>query len=255
MSAQPGGVQAGVWTHLAGSYDGVEKQLRLFVNGELVGETSHNMTWTGSHGLQVGAGTYSGEVKSYFPGTVDEISLFDKRMWEPQVQALYEEGVTGVPGRPVVAHFDFEEPAGSPEVLGYAHVRPAVLHGGMELGASGPVTTSARLSGEGAYGSVGVPHLNTERSFTVSAWAKIDPGQHTEEKVVVSQLGTHRPGFTLYYSGVQNRWVFGTYRSDAPDADLIWTGQPAGSAVQGEWVHLVGVHDTEPFPTWLVRAG
>lgn len=35
MAGTPGGVKAGEWTHLVGTYDGVDKKLQLFVNGKL----------------------------------------------------------------------------------------------------------------------------------------------------------------------------------------------------------------------------
>jgi hypothetical protein len=244
MPDAPGGVQAGVWTHLAGSYDSVDKQLRLFVDGVLVGETPHVMSWTGRRGLQIGAGTYSGEQKSFFPGAIDDLVVFEKRMWGTQITALHEGGPHAVPGRPAIAYFPLDEGPEASETLGSALVRRADLIGGVETGVPGPRSeTASSFDGVGDYGRVQNPHVNTHRSFTVSAWARIDPGTHNEEKVVVAQQGTERPGFTLYYSGNNQRWVMGTYRSDTSDASLVWAGQPAGAAEQGEWTYLVGVHD------------
>ncbi|MBB0242833.1 hypothetical protein FNQ90_01605 [Streptomyces alkaliphilus] len=202
------------------------------------------MQWTGRHGIQIGAGAYSGEVMSYFPGVIDDVAVFEKRMWGgSHVKALFEEWVAAVPGRPAIAHYEFSETMGSEMVHSRAHVRSASLVGGVEAGVPGTSGSAVRLNGEDAYLRVAAAHINTHRSYTVSVWAKVDPGNHSEEKVVVAQQGIERPGFTLYYSGASKRWVFGTYESDRADASLVWVGQEPGAAIQGEWTPLVGVHD------------
>lgn len=60
MADKPGGVKAGEWTHLVGSFDSVEQRLRLFINGQKVGETTYTSAWNARRGLQIGAGSYNG---------------------------------------------------------------------------------------------------------------------------------------------------------------------------------------------------
>ncbi|MGJ3559561.1 LamG domain-containing protein [Streptomyces sp. INA 01156] len=45
MAPSPGGVEAGKWTHLVGTYSLTDKQLKLYVNGELVGTTAYSTPW------------------------------------------------------------------------------------------------------------------------------------------------------------------------------------------------------------------
>jgi hypothetical protein len=61
------------WTHLAGVYDYPARQLRLYVNGELVdvqNDTPLLPTWGP---FTIGRGTVNGAAAGFFPGTLDEV--------------------------------------------------------------------------------------------------------------------------------------------------------------------------------------
>ncbi|MEW2811130.1 LamG domain-containing protein [Streptomyces massasporeus] len=81
--------------------------------------------------------------------------------------------------------------------------------------------------------------LDTSRSFTVSAWARPEPGggAHT----VAAQDGANVSGFLLQYSGADNRWRMTMGDADSPDAardEVRSSGPPADG-----WQHLTGVYD------------
>jgi hypothetical protein len=247
MAPDPGGVQTGTWTHLVGSYDSVEDKLQLFVNGTLVGETPFVSTWNARRGLQLGAGATAGVAKDFFPGTLDKVQIFDKRIAQDEVDKLYAKQTIGDPGRPAIAVFDLDEPAGATEVSGRGGVLPARYHGGVTTGVPGVAGKAAKFNGTDGYARIGQtsgPHINSERSFAVSAWAKLD-AKPDRQATVVAQAGEYALGFELYYSAAYDRWVFNQYASDTPGAPIIraMADQP-GDAYPGTWAHLVGVHDT-----------
>ncbi|MFI6279951.1 LamG-like jellyroll fold domain-containing protein [Streptomyces sp. NPDC050988] len=247
MAAQPGGVTVDKWTHLVGSYSSGRDVLELFVDGRLVGQTPYSTPWEARRGLQIGAASYSGAPSAFLPGAVDALHLFDKPLAQDEVDKLFTQQTVGDPGRPAVAIFDLDEPADATEVTGHGGVLPAKYNGGVTTGVPGVAGKAAKFNGTDGYAKIGQtsgPHVNTSRSFTVSAWAKLDK-KPDGAAIITAQAGTHAPGFELYYSKAYDRWAFNQYSSDAADAIPVRAMQPEGTTARaGEWVHLVGVHDT-----------
>ncbi|MCX4237244.1 DNRLRE domain-containing protein [Streptomyces sp. A15ISP2-DRY2] len=246
MPAQAGGVSAGVWTHLVGSYSSTADVLQLFIDGRLVGETAYDSPWEARRGLQVGGKNYTGIAESLLPGTVDSLQLFDKPLAQDEIDKLYAKQTVGDPGRPAVAVFSLDEAEGATEISGRGGVLPAKYNGSVTAGVAGMAGKAARFDGTSGYAKIGQtsgPHVNTSRNFTVSAWAKLDK-KPTGAAVIAAQAGKDRPGFELYYSAAYDRWAVNQYSADAPDATPIRALQADGTTARaGEWAHLVGVHD------------
>ncbi|MFD3505328.1 LamG domain-containing protein, partial [Streptomyces sp. NPDC058678] len=110
MSAAAGGVSPGQWYHLAGSYNAATDLLSLYVNGTLEGTTSYSTAWDARRGLQIGAGNYSGSAASFFPGTIDDVRIYDKALVAGDVTHLYNGEPLGT-GRPARAVFPLHETA------------------------------------------------------------------------------------------------------------------------------------------------
>lgn len=248
MSDKAGDAKSGVWTHLAGSYDGVADKLALYVNGKLAGETHYSTPWEARRGFQLGAGSYTGGVRSsFFPGSIDEVQVFDKPLAADEVSVLYTKKDVGDPGRPAVADFPLDEKEEATTIVGHGQVFPAKYNGGVTTGVEGVTGKAAHFNGTSGYARIAQsrgPHVNTSRSFTVSAWAKLDKKPGTAA-VIAAQAGAFSPGFELYYSSASDRWAFNQYSADTADAKVIRAVQPEGTTARtGEWVHLLGVHDT-----------
>ncbi|MFG3100758.1 LamG-like jellyroll fold domain-containing protein [Streptomyces sp. NPDC048182] len=242
MAPQPGGVNVGEWTHLVGIYSGLDKALHLYVNGDLAGSTPYMTAWDARRGLQIGAGQYNGNPASFFPGTIDELRIFDKPISSGEVTHLYHLEPLGN-GRTARAVFPLDEPVDVIEVEGHADTQPLTLSGGAQLGADGVAGDALQLDGTTGYARTVAPHTDTQRPFTVSAWAKLDR-LPSGAATVIAQLGTNRPGYELYYSKDYNRWGFKQFSGDVVGATQIAALQPEGTTARaGEWVHLVGVHD------------
>ncbi|MFK0288573.1 LamG domain-containing protein [Streptomyces sp. NPDC090499] len=92
------------------------------------------------------------------------------------------------------------------------------------------------------YAATSAPAVNTQSSFTASAWALLSDGSNFG--TVVSETGSDGSGFSLYYSPNTKRWTFrwswtanGTRQFAAVGSDT--TGVPLKA-----WTHLTGVYDT-----------
>ncbi|MFD7481008.1 LamG-like jellyroll fold domain-containing protein, partial [Streptomyces sp. NPDC059837] len=99
---------------------------------------------------------------------------------------------------------------------------------------------AAKLNGTSAYLSTSGAVLDTTKSFTVSAWARLT--KKDVNYTVLSQAGTNASGFQLYYSTAYNAWIFNRHQTDVTDPAItrsIGTKPP----VLNVWTHLAGVYD------------
>ncbi|MGW9640118.1 LamG-like jellyroll fold domain-containing protein [Streptomyces albidoflavus] len=251
MAPQAGGVKVGEWQHLVGSYNGSERFIELYVDGQQVGQADLPSAWNARRGLVLGAASHNGKVGNFLPGAIDEVQIFDKRITANEVAKLARHERVGDPGRPATAVFEMEDTADSVATAkglrGHGGVLPADYHGGVTTGAEGVAGKAARFNGTDAYGKVGKisgPHVNTSRSFAVMAWAKMDKTKPSKAAIIAAQAGRERPGFELYYSQTYDRWAFNQYSADSADAKVIRAMQPDNQkAASDTWVHLAGVHD------------
>ncbi|MFC9692236.1 LamG domain-containing protein [Kribbella sp. NPDC056951] len=91
-------------------------------------------------------------------------------------------------------------------------------------------------------GYVQVPStVDTSKSFTVSAWVKLDQAG-TVFRTAVSQNAGRISGFFLQYNPNSKKWNFMMPASDA-DAAPRHVAESMGLAVPGRWTHLTGVFD------------
>ncbi|MFB7778851.1 LamG domain-containing protein [Streptomyces bauhiniae] len=256
MQAAAGGVKTGEWVHLVGLYNGDTDVLQLYVNGALAGSTSYATPWDARRGLIVGAGSASGAPKAFFPGTVDEVRVFDKPLAQSEITALYRKQPIGS-GRPARAVFPLDEgptdDQGAPRttVTGRADVFPAVYQGGPQTGLTSPDGNAAKFDGVNDYASAASPYINTMRNFSVSAWVKLTT-RPTTAAIAVTQPGAHRSGFELYYSPTYG-WSFNNYLTDTTDSTLVRAAQRTAAdpaldpkvAPVGQWTHLTGVYSKD----------
>ncbi|MFD7335996.1 LamG domain-containing protein [Streptomyces violascens] len=84
--------------------------------------------------------------------------------------------------------------------------------------------------------------LNTSKSYTVSAWVKLDSLAATQ--VAVSQGTATHQAFYLGYNGPKKSWQFMTTTTEAATTTYpVAFGGPAPAA--GIWTHLTGVYDAD----------
>jgi hypothetical protein len=80
------------WTHVAATYDG--SMLRLYVNGAQVAANAASGTFPNTTGpLWIGGDQWAGD---YFPGSIDEVRVYDRALTAPEIVASMEPAETTV---------------------------------------------------------------------------------------------------------------------------------------------------------------
>lgn len=88
---------AGTWYHVAFSFDDDTHQEKLYVNGA----AAASATYAGvrivydTHPLMIGAAVEFGGNASFFPGWIDELTLYDHALSPQQIQNIYLAGTVG----------------------------------------------------------------------------------------------------------------------------------------------------------------
>ncbi|WP_344876125.1 LamG-like jellyroll fold domain-containing protein [Nonomuraea antimicrobica] len=78
------------WAHVAGVYDPLAGELRIYVNGRLATTTvtSHLSAWNATGPLQMGRTKAAGVFTGYWPGTVDDVRTYDGVLSAEQIAQL-----------------------------------------------------------------------------------------------------------------------------------------------------------------------
>ncbi|MEU5273955.1 glycerophosphodiester phosphodiesterase family protein, partial [Streptomyces hygroscopicus] len=229
-----------VWTHLAGSYDAAKQTLSLFVNGKVQQSVQFTTPWRAGGGLQIGRLLYQGAWQENTRGLVDEVRTVQS-VAAPADVAVIADG--GLPTHlQELASFHLDEESGSARVGGGYGAGPvATLAGsGAQLGVVGKIGTALHLNGTAAYAATAEPMLDTTKSFSVSAWVKLD--NKNENYTFLSQSGDRASGFQLYYSKHYDKWVFNRHTKDADDATIV-RALSNDAAQSGVWTYLAGSYD------------
>ncbi|MEU4236339.1 LamG-like jellyroll fold domain-containing protein [Actinoplanes sp. NPDC026619] len=225
--------QAGVWTHLAATYDADLSTLTLYVNGAaetLIEEVTPFNDTTGS--AYIGrAGT------NWFAGDIADV-----RIWARAVNAgEVDQRSAAEP----IADYEFEDDSVATVAKDSTfHGNDATFDGGAAYeypGRSGWDIGALHLNGTDATVSRG-PLLRTDQSFTVAAWVRLDAA--TWNHAIVSQEGAHVGRFSLHWSVESQAWQFTLCRTDtaAPETDAV-VGPTMTAPPIGVWTHVAGVYD------------
>ncbi|MFF1961824.1 LamG domain-containing protein [Streptomyces sp. NPDC058220] len=162
---------AKVWTHLAGVFDAAGNTISFYVNGELQGTVAHTTAWAASGPLQIGRVQVSGQYTDYFPGVIDEVTVWQDARSGAQIAAdATPRDASGQPMAELVAAWD---PAGATGTVlndtlsGYG--RPLTLSAGASLDNDELV-----LDGSIGAGTTPGPVVDDSGSFTVTTQAAVD---------------------------------------------------------------------------------
>ncbi|MFE9647277.1 LamG-like jellyroll fold domain-containing protein [Streptomyces sp. NPDC006365] len=232
--------QAGVWTHLAGTYDASTQKIQLFVNGKAQTAAAFTTPWRAAGGLQIGRLGYKGGFQENTAGTIDDVRTVQSVITQADATAI--SGGTLPAHLQELASFPLNEAAGSARVSGGMGAGPVatLAGGGAQLGAAGKVGTGLKLNGTTAYAATAGPVVDTTKSFSVSAWVKLD--NKNANHTFLSQAGTRASGFQLYYSKALDKWVFNRHTKDTDDTGIV-RSTSSETAQPGVWTHLAGVYN------------
>ncbi|WP_234336030.1 LamG-like jellyroll fold domain-containing protein [Streptomyces sp. NRRL S-920] len=88
----------------------------------------------------------------------------------------------------------------------------------------------------------GVP-VNSQDSFTVSAWAYLTDA--SANRTVLAAPGEHGSAFTLYYSATHKKWVFNRTDQDKKSPVYVRSLADTVNPPLRVWTHLAAVFDTQ----------
>ncbi|MGH4029286.1 LamG domain-containing protein [Actinomycetota bacterium Odt1-20B] len=205
------------------------------------------------------------DIKPGLPGTqtlsVEASDLkLDKdgrKRWGPPAEFVFKVGAAsgstgrwrfddGAPGSGATAAKDSGEVGTRHDVV----LREEAGTGWSTMGRRGAADYSLRLNDnisdpakQVGYASTDGVSVNSQDSFTVSAWAYLS--DNSANRTVLSAPGEHGSAFTLYYSSAGKKWVFNRTDQDKDGPVYIRSLADAANPPLKVWTHLTGVFDTQ----------
>ncbi|MEU2245043.1 LamG domain-containing protein [Streptomyces sp. NPDC018338] len=270
VSDQP--ATTGVWTHLTGVYDSVEKEMRLYVNGRLQGTHAMPASWTATGGLQIGRALWQSEHSGYFAGSIDEVYTWSRALSGDEVAQIAtqededaSDGYAGDPTTANVASWEATTATGNTIQDASGYGRAMTLNGatiGIDPATADnealgrPTTNAMALNGSSGYASASGPLVDDTGSFTASAWVRLDSSKVTDASKgyllqVLGQQGTSNFSWGIWYEQAAGssagKWKLGRSSKDA--AGSAWSYVSSAPAVKDQWVRLTVVYDAQDATT------
>ncbi len=193
---------------------------------------------------------YAGVARTFVNGNTVTVNLVPKQQgWNLLTVVSYDAAnhfsvqtqflVNVQAAAPPIADWSFDGPDGSTAADSASPAHPLTLSGGAAFDDAGRNGGSLKLDGVDDYAETPTTIVDTSKSFTVSAWARLSS---TKEAVLVGAAGNVASAFELYYSVSLNRWVFMRIKTDTmqPVNVKALSDEPA---VLGAWTQVTGVYD------------
>ncbi|GAA2141094.1 hypothetical protein GCM10009760_24960 [Kitasatospora kazusensis] len=79
------GVMKPDWTHLTGVFDAQAHEVRLYVNGVLVGRAPHTATWKAAGQVELGRDLWAGKAGDYLPGGMANVRIWQRPLADAEV--------------------------------------------------------------------------------------------------------------------------------------------------------------------------
>ncbi|MFD2767565.1 LamG-like jellyroll fold domain-containing protein [Micromonospora eburnea] len=245
-SVSPGQVDAcgpaakpNVWTHLAASLDPASATMTLYVNGQKAATAQAPPGFTTSGPFVVGRTRWDDGNYDFWKGGITDVRVWDR------VISANEAAVAADGGSPGEWHFG--EPGKGPALDSspYAHDLTFIPNANVPTSGAGQTGTGLQLDGTGYAETDQV--LNTDQSFTVSAWVRLHQ-MPVGNAVIVSQDGSVNSAFHLRYAGIgggAGKWAFTCVTPDSTSPAILdaLSVNTVGSGDLNVWQHLVGVYD------------
>ncbi|MGO1055455.1 LamG-like jellyroll fold domain-containing protein [Crossiella sp. CA198] len=230
---------AGVWTHLAATFNATDRKMTIFVNGEHGGElTLPTAPWHAGGPLVIGRGKFKGNPVDHWPGAVDEVRTYSRALSAAELEGIVTRNQVLAGSWKLNGDLTDDSPNGK---NGEAKGNPAWTAGQASI----PDPADMAISLDGVDDHVRTaPVVDTTQSYSVSAWVRLTERQ-SGWHAVASQAGAKVPAFTMGYSGSDanppHRWVA---QINGPDVNNPRTTRATSDtqAQTGVWTHLAAVY-------------
>ncbi|MGW7452388.1 LamG domain-containing protein [Streptomyces sp. NPDC054787] len=162
--------QAGVWTHVAATYNQVSDVARLYVNGQLQGEMTVTNPIASTGPMGIGAIKHRGAWVDYLPGRIDEVKVWQDELSDAAVKqdASLFDPATGKPHVDLAGAWDLSTPGATfADISGNGRALAPTTGTTVRSGA-------LVLDGTTQAATAAGPVVDDTGSFTVTAEAKLD---------------------------------------------------------------------------------
>jgi hypothetical protein len=231
FNQQSGGTcTAGVWQHLAMTYDG--KVRKHFINGILVGTFTENATlsFETSNSVTFGA-AYVNDTGENFKGLIDDARIYNRYLTDNEVSALYD----WAPGP--VGHWKFDEATGTNTNDSSGNSNTGTLSGATPpQWSTGKYGSDLSFNGSTSYVTVSSSNsLNITGDITLEAWVKPNAVNGTDQDILFK--GTSTSNATRQYGLrlVSANQFQGFYSNGTTEYYVSDTTSPTA----GLWYHVV----------------
>ncbi|MFS8101750.1 FG-GAP-like repeat-containing protein [Lentzea alba] len=225
-------VTKGVWTHLTGTYDELHREVRLYVDGALqrtIAVVDNGFSANGQ--LWIGKALRTSAVEPW-NGSMAEVRAWNRTVTPEEALAMADARQVSEVGK-----WQFDEGDGSTARDTSPYGRDLTLSlDGASWGEGVEQTSGLELNGVDSSASTSEKVLNTDQSFSVDVWAKLD-GSGTPRTVVSQNDSTAVDMFALRYDGAQ----WSAEMRNAASSPSWW--QAKADAVVNKWTHLVVTYD------------
>ena len=190
FSSPAGNLTQGVWTHVAGVFDG--SSVGLYLNGQFIGATTAvGAIVPSSNPLNIGSDPET--PTRFFKGLIDEVEIFNRALTAEEVAAVFNAGSTGkcrscaTPPNDIISWW-----SGDNNALDLVGTSPGTMMNGATY-TTGKVGEAFNLDGVDDY--IQVPSLtgaNFPLTFTLDAWVKVSAYPSVTERVIAGMAGGYQ---------------------------------------------------------------
>lgn len=230
------------WTHVAATYDSARREMRLYVEGALVGShvTGHDGAASADGRLTcLATGVEFSGLDNPYQGMLDEVYIYRRVLDGEAVRDLYDESI-------LAAHWRLDEEEGEYSRVFIANDSSAYVNYGVVSGnaqwTSGVRGNALSFPG-GTDDHVEIKHsgsLEIGETLTVALWLYLerDPSEAGEMNVLLG------PSYRLTIDGTNNI-QFSIHDVDVVERDATgWSTLASSSSLpNGEWVHVAASYD------------
>ena len=237
------------WAHLVGVRDVGAGMLKLYLNGQLIGEVADaTVNDIASDSLPMLMGLNYQNL-SQLDGQLDDVRFYDTALSEGAIDTLYES--YGLPKDTLIAHWKLDETSGTTVADEFGTSDGMLENGADSMWVAGWDGNAIDFSKGAPNAGITVPdndivEFDSTESFTISMLIKADPVDNTAEQEIIM-----KGAFGVDASqGWEGKWYGMQFKSGevrlavddnvtktqlGVDISAIW---PAN-----RWAHLVGVRD------------
>ena len=243
------------WYQVVTTYDG--SIIKAYLNGALASTTpfADGMTVPTNRNLRIGtdmAGSNGTNFDGYFPGSIDDVRVYNRALSATEVQQLYNQsaatydesnvlGTTNSLQNGLVGWWTFDGKNMTSNVADSSGKgNTGVLLGQATTTAAGKIGQALKLNGSSGYVSVkDSASFSSMTNVTVSAWFKLVTNSPTINSLNILSKASGKNGFQFQYSKYTKTLLFGAGNGTVTDI----ASSTVSNLNDGQWRLLTGTYD------------